>query len=132
SYLNLLITLNTTTAKVFLKHQLKNLKLTSKPKFENIDIGPFREFENYEKFKTYIDRKHIIDPYIDHSYLFQRLKYENFIEEIQHLKFSKWLLKNGFITEKIHQEISIKNGFYSLDKSKSGARINNFNNIFDI
>ncbi len=130
SYLNLITSLNVTTAKVFLKHKLENLKVTRNQDFENYeDIKPFRKIEYFQNFKTYINL-YIIDPYIDHSYLFQRLKKENFIEKIEHLEFSKWLMNKRFISEKIYKEISIKNGFYSLDKSKSGARVNNFKNIF--
>ncbi len=130
SYLNLFITLDTTTGKVFLKHKLENLKTENNPKFDPNNIWPFREFEYFECFETYVNRKHIIEPYIDYSYIFQRLKHHNLIEKIEHLEFSEWLFKKGFISNKVREKILIEKGFRSLDKSSTINRENNFNTIF--
>ena len=108
------------------------LESDKKSNVENLeDIRPFRKKEHFENFKTYI-QYHIIEPYVDLSYLFQRLKHEGFIEDIKHLKFAEWLLNKGFITLKDYEEIVLKPGFRTFDKSSATHRENNFNIVFDI
>ncbi|TXD49200.1 hypothetical protein [Polaribacter sp. IC073] len=84
----------------------------------------------YISFKIYTE-KHIIEQYVDYSYLFQRMKFEKMIYEIKHKEFAKWLLENKFINEKTMEKIN-ESGFRSLNKSESGQRMNNFNNLFGI
>tara|TARA_R100000935_G_C2838463_1_gene169585 strand:- start:2085 stop:2831 length:747 start_codon:yes stop_codon:yes gene_type:complete len=94
-------------------------------------LYPFKDMETYSNFIDYT--KHfIIDPYIDYSYLFQRLKNENYIEAIQHKKFAKWMRDQNLMTEKNYNEIIEKDCFYSFDKSTNGNRENNFNMIFKL
>lgn len=109
------------------------LESDKKSNVENLeDIRPFRKKEHFENFKTYI-QNHIIEPYVDLSYLFQRLKHEKFIEDIRHLKFAEWLLVKGFISRNIYEDIYTKEGFYAFSKFRPGNhRENNFNNVFEI
>ena len=71
----------------------------------------------------------LVNPYKDLSFLFQMLKSENKIYAITHLNFSKWMLKEDFITEKISDIINDKRGFDI--KSQSDERLNKYNNILD-
>ncbi len=44
----------------------------------------------------------------------------------------KWLKDEEFIKSNTYNEFLIKNQFYSLGKTGSVNRINNFNNVFNI
>lgn len=91
----------------------------------------FIETTSNEKFNNYL-KLHIIEPYVDYSYLFQRMLKENIIVKIKHLDFVNWLFNNKHITENIKDLILKNNGFRSLKKSYSIQRENNFNNIFNL
>ena len=86
----------------------------------------------YLKFNEYTS-KHIIDYYLDYSYLKKRLEHENLIHRVKdndfmHLIYSKMSL----LTEKQYNDYCIINGLSSLNKSSSNNRENNFNNIFTV
>ena len=84
----------------------------------------------YINFKDYTE-KHIIEEYVDYSYLFQRMIHLKMIHNVKHREFAKWLLENKLINEKTMEKI-VDNGFRSLDKSESIQRMNNFNIVFKI
>lgn len=89
----------------------------------------FKQTKVFFHFKEYIG-KHIVENYVDYSYLFQRMLKEELIYSIKHLDFIKWLHEEKFITEKYYNEFTEKGGFRSLKKSSSTQRENNYNNIF--
>ncbi|WP_225035283.1 hypothetical protein [Winogradskyella sp. SM1960] len=100
-------------------------------KLQNPDSDIFKEIETFLQFKEYLG-KHIVEPYIDLSYLIQRLKHEGLIHTKKHLEYNEYLKESEFITEKIYNMIYEKNCFRSLDKTTTPERENNFNNIFEI
>ena len=89
----------------------------------------FEDVTYFNCFRQYVG-KHIIEFYVDYSYLYQRMKLEGFIRKISHKDFNNWLYKNDYISEIIYNKIDVKGFFRSLSKSYSTARENNFNNIF--
>lgn len=91
----------------------------------------FTETTSNEKFNNYL-KLHIVEPYVDYSYLFQRMLKENIIVKIKHLDFVNWLFDNQYITENIKDLILKNNSFRSLSKSYSTQRENNFNNVFNL
>lgn len=91
----------------------------------------FIETISNEKFNNYL-KLHIVEPYVDYSYLFQRMLKENIIVKTKHLDFVNWLYSNNHITENIKDLIIKNNGFRSLSKSYSTQRENNFNNVFNL
>lgn len=91
----------------------------------------FRDYNSFEKFKTYIHRRHIISFYKDFSYLKKRMEKENFIMRITDSKFASWLLGKNYISLNDYDIFLKKESkFESLDKARSEQRENNFNNIF--
>lgn len=85
----------------------------------------------YLKFIEYT-HKHIIDYYLDYSYLKKRLENLNLIHSIKDNEFMRILYEEmELISKKDYEEYSIKNKLSSLNKSSSTNRENNFNNIFD-
>ena len=89
----------------------------------------FKDKITLERFEEYVS-KHIIDPHLDYSYLYQRLLKENLIYFTRHKSFMDWLYENKLISEKVFNDFKIKNQFYSLSKCSPVSRENNFNNIF--
>ena len=84
-------------------------------------------YNKFIKYKT----NHIIDFYIDFSYLKKRLEAENLIHRTKDNDFMKILFKEMKIgTEKQYDNYLMKNKLLSLNKSYSANRDNNFNNIF--
>ena len=86
--------------------------------------------EVYNKFIEYNNTNHIIDFYIDYSYLKKRLEYEKLIHRTKDNEFMEIIYKMKFISEKDYNKYTIKNKLSSLNKSSSANRENNFNNIF--
>lgn len=97
--------------------------------FENLYPEFFKSNQIYEKFMTY-SSNHIIEPYRDYSYLFQRLKKEELIFDVKHKKFIDWLISQNLITKKDYDIFIDNGGFRSYSKSYHVERENNFNNIF--
>jgi hypothetical protein len=91
----------------------------------------FIENTSFEKFNQYLEL-HIVEPYVDYSYLFQRMLKEKIIVRTKHLDFTNWLFTNRYITENIKDLFIEKGSFRSLSKSYSTQRENNFNNVFNL
>lgn len=84
----------------------------------------------YDDFITYTSM-HIIDYYLDYSYLKKRLENENLIHRTMDNDFMKIIYsKMELISERDYEDYQITSKLYSLNKSSSVARENNFNNIF--
>ena len=84
----------------------------------------------YDDFITYTSM-HIIEYYLDYSYLKKRLDNENLIHRTMDNDFMKIIYsKMELISERDYKDYQITSKLYSLNKSSSVARENNFNNIF--
>ena len=84
----------------------------------------------YNEFISYTS-SHIIDYYLDYSYLKKRLDNENLIHRTMDNDFMKIIYsKMELISERDYKDYQITSKLYSLNKSSSVARENNFNNIF--
>ena len=84
----------------------------------------------YDDFITYTSM-HIIDYYLDYSYLKKRLDNENLIHRTMDNDFMKIIYDDmELISERVYKDYQITSKLYSLNKSSSVARENNFNNIF--
>ena len=113
----------------------KTIALLEKQKFSIQNGNPypdiFKNHNTFEFFTNYI-KLHIIEPHLDYSYLFQRLLNDNLINNMEHRSFMEWLKKEEFIKPQTYQKLIEKNQFYTLDKSETSNRMNNFNNVFNI
>jgi hypothetical protein len=102
---------------------------------KNSELNPFpdifKSLNTYNCFKEYT-AKHIIEPFPDYSYLFQRLLLEKLIHKKTHFEYMDWLSQEKLITPKTHDKMKVERNFRSLEKSSSSQRENNFNNIFEI
>jgi hypothetical protein len=114
----------------FYNSKIEELKGYKKDKPLNT-IYPFKEIENYNVFLKYA-KLHIVEPYLDYSYLYQRLLEKEFIEYIKQKDFIFWLFDNDFINKKDFDLFDEKGQFYSLRKSTTPTRENNFNNLFKL
>ena len=86
----------------------------------------------YESFLEY--KKHIIDFYIDYSYLKKRLEKENLIHNHKDNDFMNFLFKELKLIsqkelDKYYSDYESK--LRCLSKCKSENRLNNFNNVFE-
>jgi hypothetical protein len=97
------------------KLNIETPKLTKKHK----DIFCNNGFELFEAFA----KLHILDKYIDFSFLFQQMKFNGYILDIKHLKFMNWLLENEYINPKEHEKFLIEKSFRSLKKCAFGTRL---------
>ncbi len=123
---------------LFLKDKLTGDQSSRNSTVETENPYPdyFKSYDIYEKFLEYTD-KHIIDPYIDYSYLKKRLEKKKLIYRLKDKEFIEFLHLNKntltdrkYLSEREYEMISEKDGLYSLGKSTSEQRENNFNNIF--
>ncbi|AQX09352.1 hypothetical protein CMT89_13495 [Elizabethkingia anophelis] len=112
------------------KKQKKRKKQEKKPETLINWKDIFKEKDTYKQFIKYI-KKHIINPLIDYSYLFQKLKELELIHNHPHFKYINWLRNNRFISERDYEDFINNAGFRSLKKSISEQRENNFVNIFE-
>jgi len=119
--------------KFILKSEKKNKKKFKEKKHEdNIEWKDiFKEKSVYKQFIKYA-KKHIINRFIDYSFIFQKMKHHEIIHNYTHFKYIDWLRDNNFITDKDYEEFVKNAGFRSLSKSSSEQRENNFNNIFSL
>ena len=85
----------------------------------------------YSKFIKYTS-KHILDYYLDYSYLKKRLEHENLIHSLKDNEFMRVLFEEKLIKSKDYEKYCIINKLSSLKKSSSTNRENNFNNIFNV
>ncbi len=111
-------------------------KVVRKLREEGIDVSEnpypliFVSGTVYHKFLKYT-KKHIIDPYLDYSYLKKRLEDEGLIHRTKDNEFMKVLFKDmKVINERDYDKYLLKNKLTSLGKSNSEQRLNNYNNIF--
>lgn len=91
----------------------------------------FKEKSTYKQFLKY-SKNHIVNGFVDYSYLFQKMKQLELVFNHKHFKYIDWLNENNFITEKDYEEFVKNVGFRSLSKSYSEQRENNFSNIFNL
>ena len=85
--------------------------------FTGIDNKNFTLFETFTKY-------HVLDKYVDFSFIFQQMKFNGYILDIKHLKFMKWLHENNYLTEKEYFDFQIEKGFRALNKCAFGTRVN--------
>jgi hypothetical protein len=117
----------------FLENKLYVLN-ASKTEVNEVNPYPllFVSPDIYSKFIEYTE-KHIIDYYLDYSYLKKRLEHEELIHSTKDNEFMRILCEEmKLISTKNYEEYStIKFKLSSLKRSSSANRENNFNNIFD-
>ena len=90
----------------------------------------FTSADTYSKFNEYTS-KHIIEYYLDYSYLKKRLEHENLIHRVKDNDFMRILFEDmKLIKLQCYNDYRVKNKLSSLKKSSSASRENNFNNIF--
>ncbi|WP_123905620.1 hypothetical protein [Chryseobacterium sp. ERMR1:04] len=115
----------------FILKKDKNQKKDNKHE-NNIDWKDiFKEKSTYKQFVKY-SKNHIVNGFVDYSYLFQKMKQLEFVFNHKHFKYIDWLNENNFITERDYEEFLKNAGFRSLSKSYSEQRENNFSNIFNL
>ena len=91
----------------------------------NYDTNIFKSPEAFLIFSDYTEQ-HVVDEYVDFSYIFQKLKEQRLIFNMKHLDFAKWLKENNYISEKTFNKIDEEKAFRSLNKSHSEKRLNAF------
>lgn len=91
----------------------------------------FIDNSSYQSFDVYM-KDYLVEPFVDLSYLFQRLLERKIISHVKHLDFAEWLFQNKYISESTMDVIIKNNGFRSLSKSTSAQRENNFNIVFNL
>jgi len=95
--------------------------------YPHVFISP----NTYSKFIEYTS-KHIIDYYLDYSYLKKRLEHDKLIHYIKDNEFMRILYEEmKLISQKNYEDYFVKNKLSCLNKSSSTNRENNFNNIFE-
>ena len=116
-------------------YHLKN-SFINKLREEGIDVSEnpypliFVSGTVYNKFLEYT-KNHIIDPYLDYSYIKKRLEDEGLIHRTKDNEFMRMVCnENNLISEKRYEDYLIKGKLLSLNKSTSTQRENNFNNFF--
>lgn len=116
-------------------YHLKN-SFVNKLREEGIDVSEnpypeiFKSGTVYNKFLAYT-KKHIIDSYLDYSYLKKRLEHDSLIHRTKDNDFMRILFEDmNLINEKEYDRYLQKNKLTSLGKSQSENRVNNYNNIF--
>lgn len=120
---------NTKDLIIFLKFSLSNNNPYNTK--NQVWYNYFKTESLFNKFIQYIKVGNIIEPLADMSFLYQKMKYDGYLEEnVSHIPFADWLFKNEFITKSVHDKIFKNGGFRSLDKSKSNERINKYNIYF--
>lgn len=93
---------------------------TEQNPFDNIFTGnDNKTFKLFETFAKY----HVLDKFIDFSFIFQQMKYNGYIADIKHLKFMDWLRENEYLSESEHSEFKIEKSFRSLKKCAFGTRV---------
>ncbi|SDF23553.1 hypothetical protein SAMN05421636_1254 [Pricia antarctica] len=107
-----------------------NLKQTFSQNSSSKTHYPLINKKTLKIFKKYLKR-HIIEDYVDHSYLFQRLLHEKLLVPTKQQMYMKWLLEYGHIKQPQYDLLIEKGFFRSLAKSTSHQRENNFNLLFD-
>ena len=83
---------------------------------------------NYELFRSFVDN-HIIDPYLDFSFIFGQMKKENKLHRIYSADFMSWLRERDFISSSVFDNFMSKGQFSSIGKTANGHRLNNYFNL---
>lgn len=100
----------------------------------NDEHNPLPElFLNGKVYKNFIfyTSNHIIDYYLDFSYLKKRLESERLIHKIKDNDFMEIIHDDmELISDRDYDDYISKNKLSSLNKSSTANRENNFNNIF--
>jgi len=90
----------------------------------------FIDGETYQCFSEYL-KKHIVEPYIDWSYLKKRLEKERLIHRITDIDFINFIFKDlEAIKSKTHDKLITEGRFKTLKNCRSSQRDNNFNVVF--
>jgi hypothetical protein len=89
----------------------------------------FTSYDIFEKFLEYTD-EHILDAYIDYSYLKKRLEAEGLTHRMKDLEFIEFLYRDMKLSDSLYEDFIAKGKLIALKKSSSVQRENNFNNIF--
>jgi len=113
--------------------KLKDDKGKSEEELDN-SSKPIFLFKKKIYYNYFLDYKnnYIIEPFVDYSYLFQRMLKEELISRITHIQFMEWLKENEFITPDEYSNLSVQGQFRSFSKSESKPRKNNFNITFKL
>jgi len=112
------------------KVKTNDLPKMSTPHNSANNLFPFYDLTTFENFIEY-QNKFIVEPFLDNSYLFQRLKKKGLILHLRHMDFMKFLFNNGFISENKLDLFLKKESFNSLKKCTTPQRENNFNRLFN-
>lgn len=88
----------------------------------------FKKEIYFNIFKDYIDN-HLVDPYGDISFIFQKLKTLDYIHQMNHIPFVMWLRDNEFIKSTVADDIIEKGMLKSFSKSASKKREKTFENL---
>lgn len=107
----------------------KKIPISNKTQSETDNKNPFPQIFTGENDKTFtlfqeFTKNHIINKYIDFSFIFQQMKYQEYVLDIKHLNFMEWLHQNKHINEKEYNNFKIEKSFRSLKKCASGSRLN--------
>lgn len=110
--------------------QLRKLEIDEKktgtPSSENKNPFPLiftgDDTKSFTLFDTFT-KQHLIDKYIDFSFIFQQMKYNGYISDVKHVKFMNWLKENQYITDKEYSYFIEQNSFRSLKKCAFGTRV---------
>lgn len=95
---------------------------------KDYDDSVFINYESESLFREYMEN-HIIDPFIDVSFIFQQMKADKLIRGIKHLDFAEWLKNKGLISDKEYSKIYENRTFRALRKCTAGHRQNNYFNL---
>ena len=112
----------------FLQNRMEVIKGLRKP--DNPFHKVFIDGETYQCFSKYL-KKHIVEPYIDWSYLKKRLEKERLIHRITDIDFINFIFKDlEAIKSKTHDKLITEGRFKTLKNCRSSQRDNNFNVVF--
>lgn len=100
------------------------------PNIDNPYPNIFKPGIGFQVFQKYKE-KYIVDPYLDHSFLFQSLKKRDLIYEVKQRKYIEWLCEKEFISPKQIEKFTSKGEFYVYGRCNAASRINNFNLILN-
>jgi hypothetical protein len=112
----------------FLQNRLEVINGLRKP--DNPFDKVFIDGETYQYFLKYV-KSHIVEPYIDWSYLKKRLETEKLIHRITDIDFINFIFYDlGVIKSKTHEKFIIEGRFKTLKNCRSTQRDNNFYVVF--
>lgn len=115
-------------------YRFKNLVISKLKEFNTIEPTPVKEQNPFDKIFTGSDNKtfvlfetfakrHVIDKYIDFSFIFQQMKFNGYITDIKHIKFMDWLHQKDYLTDDEYSDFKVEKCFRSLKKCSFGTRV---------